>query len=519
MQPSSDGWIKRFGINALSSLAMRLLSVTVLVWVNQHLLRRIDPEEYSLFPLVMSLVVFGDLFVAIFVGGVSRHLVEAHHRGDPHGVTRIVSSMLVVLIPASLVLGVAGVLTAWNIDAVLEVEPTYVGQARVMLILTVATICLMAATTPISQGLYVRERFVADNIVGLGCEVLRIALLLMLMFAAGTRVMWLVVASTAATLVNRAVQIVLTRRVLETARFDRSLVSWTTMKEVLSFGAWTSVFVLRQLLSGTAPILLLNRFASPLDVAMFHAGRLPETQIRNLLQAIEGPSQPALIGLYAREGKSAVDLLYYRGGRYYLWLVLLPIAPLLAFAQPLYRLYAGDEYARAGLVMAAFLASYPFQFASAMYYRAAHAIGRIGAFHTYSLLLQLVTVAAIYYAVAIRGGGAVAAAFAIGLTYAVLHVLMIWPMGLRLVGGRWSAFAKQTLARGLLPFGAGLTSSLVMARFIAVDSWWTLGVVTCCAVAVYLGVLFACCLDEIDRSLLERALQSMGIRTSRRTRG
>ena len=43
--------------------------------------------------LVMSLLVFSDLFVAIFVGGIGRHMVEAHHRGDEAGVTRIASSM------------------------------------------------------------------------------------------------------------------------------------------------------------------------------------------------------------------------------------------------------------------------------------------------------------------------------------------------------------------------------------------------------------------------------------------
>lgn len=507
----SESRVKRFGINALSSVATRLLSITVLVWVNQHLLRRIEPEEYSLFPLVMSLVVFNGLFVSIFVGGVSRHMVEAHHRGDPAGVTRIVSSMLVVLVPVTLVLGLAGGLTAWHIDAFLEVAPEYLGQARLMFLLTVLSLCLTTATAPLAQGLYVRERFVADNLIGLGCETLRIVLLLTLLFGLGTRVMWLVVASTLATLVNQAAQILATRRLLPEARFERRLVCWKTMKDVLSFGAWTSVHGVAQLLSGTAPILLLNRFGSSLDVAVFHAGRLPETQLRNVLQAIEGPAQPALIGLYARDGRSAVNLLYYRGGRYYLWLVLLPIAPLLVFAQPLYRLYAGDEYVAAGLVMCAILASYPFQFASAMYYRVAHAIGRIGAFHSYFLLLQLVSIVAIFYAVAVRGLGAVGAALAIGLVQAVLHLVLIWPLGLRLVDGRWGEFAKQTIVRGMLPFGVALALCLLLARYVVVDTWWTLAAVSGCAALAYAASLVACCLDAFDRSLLERALQRVGL--------
>lgn len=510
-QSPSESRVKRFGINALSSVLTRLLAVTVLVWVNQYLLRRIEPEEYSLFPLVMSLVVFNNLFVSIFVGGVSRHMVEAYHRGEPGGVTRVVSSMLVVLVPVTLGLGLLGGFTAWHIDWLLEVEPSYLGQARVMFLLTVGTLCLTTVTAPLAQGLYVRERFVTDNLIGLGSETLRIVLLLTLLFALGTRVMWLVVASSAATLANTLAQIVLTRRLLPAARFDSRLVCRATMRRVLSFGAWTSVHGVSQLLSGTAPVLLLNRFATPLDVALFHAGRIPETQLRNMLQAIEGPAQPALIGLYARDGQGAVNLLYYRGGRYYLWLILLPVAPLLVFAQPLFRLYAGAEYAPAGIVMCAILGSYPFQFASGMYYRVAHAIGRIGAFHAYFLLLQLVSIAAILYAVAVRGQGAVGAAFAIGLTQGVMHVVLIWPLGLRLVGGRWSEFTRQTILRGMLPFGAALALSLLIARFVVVDSLWTLLTICAGTALLYAGVLLGLCLDAFDRSLLARSLQRVGL--------
>jgi O-antigen/teichoic acid export membrane protein len=324
-----------------------------------------------------------------------------------------------------------------------------------------------------------------------------------------------VVASCTATLANQAVQIGITRRVLAGVRFERALVSRATIRQVLSFGAWTSVNGVGQLLASTAPILLLNRFARPLDVAMFHVGRLPDVQLRGLLQAIEGPAQPALIGLYAREGKRALDPLYFRGGRFYLWLVLLPVAPMLVFGVPLYRLYAGEEYARSGLVMAALLASYPLLYASGMFYRVAHASGRIGAFQAYFLVVQLASVAALAYAVVGRGTGAVGAAVALAATQGLLHLVLIWPLGLRLVAGGWREFARQTLARGLLPFAAALALCAAIAARVDVDSWLGLGFVACAAAAVYVAVLVGVCLDEPDRELLLRALRRLRPRLAR----
>lgn len=517
-QTPAPGRIKRFGVNVLSSLAARLIGITVLVWVNQHLLRRIAPEEYSLFPLVMSLVIFSSLFVTIFMGGVSRYIVEADARDDQEGVTRLVSSMLLVLVPAALALALLGALASWRIDLLLDVPPGYLSEARVMLFLTVLPLCLTMVSAPLAQGLYVRERFVTDNVVQLLCEALRIVLLLALMYFAGTRVVWLVVASSVAAVVYQVVLVVLTRELMAAARFERRLVCRATMKTVLSFGAWTSVQGLAQLVSRASPILILNRFATPFDVAVFHVGRLPEQQIRSMLQAFEGPAQPAMIGIFARDGLDAIHTLYYRGGRYYLWLTLFLVAPALVFAQPLFRLYAGNGYAEAGLVMAAFLASFPFLFASGMYYRVAHTIGRIGAFNTYMVVVQLATLVALYYAVAIRAEGALGAALAIGVTQALLHVLMIWPLGLRLVRGNWSQFARKTLARGLLPFAAALATCLLLARFLEVDSWWELGWVSAVALLVYVGTLLLGCLDELDRSLLERGLRLVGLPCPRRFR-
>jgi O-antigen/teichoic acid export membrane protein len=341
------------------------------------------------------------------------------------------------------------------------------------------------------------------------------ALLLALFLFAGTRVLWLVVASSTATLVNRATLVLWTRRLLPAARFEPATVSRATTARVLAFGVWTSVHGLGQLITWTVPILLLNRFASALDVATFHAGRLADVQIRSLLQAVEGPAQPALVGLYAREGRDAVNQLYYRGGRYSLWLVLLPVAPLLVFATPLYRLYAGEEYARAGWVMFALLASYPFQYASSMYYRVAHAIGKVGRFHSSFLVLQLVAVSAVGYAVIVRGEGALGAAVAIGLAFTLLHVVWIWPLGLVLVRGRWRAFARDTLVRGLAPFAASLATSLLLSCWLAGDSWLALGLAAGCALAVYALTLRLWCLDPFDLELLERLRARLGLHGAR----
>jgi hypothetical protein len=190
--------VRLYLTNAASSVATRMLQVTVLVWVNHYLLRRIEPDEYSIFPVMLSLMFFADVFKHMVTGGIGRFIVEADSRGDDAGVTRVVSSISPIVLTTALVFAVVGGIAVWQLDHLLNIKSAYLPQARVMLVLLTISLCLNVTAAPFSDGLYVRQRFVSLNLIDLGTEALRIAILLSLLFGVSTKVMWLVLASTCA---------------------------------------------------------------------------------------------------------------------------------------------------------------------------------------------------------------------------------------------------------------------------------------------------------------------------------
>jgi O-antigen/teichoic acid export membrane protein len=504
MSKAPENSVRRYGINAVSSVATRVLQLTVLVWVNQFLLRRIAPQEYSLYPLVLSLMLFAELFRTIFTAGLGRYIVEADSRDDEAGVTRVVSSMFPILVLVAAFFAVAGSLAAWQLHRILKIEAAYLWEARVMLLLLVGSLCVNVVAAPFAEGLYARQRFVALNLIGLGSEALRIVLLLGLLFGVSAKVMWLVVASTIAGILSTFLQVLITRRVLPAIRFRRECFSMATVRTLFDFGLWTTIGGIGGLVSGTVPALLLNRFGSPLDVTTFHLGRLADFQIRSILVAAGGPAQPALTRIYATKGEAAMTDLYYRGGRYHLWLALLLVAPLIVFGRQIFELYVGSQYSVSAAVMFAILGVYPLLMASAMFYQVAYAIGKVRAYYICDLAIQIVTLVALYYAVAVRGWGAVGAAAAMALTHGLLHLVLIWPMGLVLVAGRWGTFATRTLVPGVLPFAIASASAYGFRALFVMDSWLMVGVGSLAVLGIYVLVLLAFCLDPVDRGLVVR---------------
>jgi len=124
-------------VNSASSLVTRLLSVTVLIWVQQYLLKRISVEEYSLIPVIYSLMIVVGIFSWILTSGIRRYVLEAYANNKDERITQIVSSILPVLCFVSFFLIVVGGVIAWKIDKILQIDPEYVDDAQIMFILII----------------------------------------------------------------------------------------------------------------------------------------------------------------------------------------------------------------------------------------------------------------------------------------------------------------------------------------------------------------------------------------------
>ena len=112
-----------------------------------------------------------------------------------------------------------------------------------------------------------------------------------------------------------------------------------------------------------------------------------------------------------------------------------------------------------------------------------------------------------FYAVAYRGLGAPGAAMAMGLAGGAVHLFLIWPMGLRLVNGRWDRFVRQTFLPGIFPFASAFVACHAVATFFAMKSWLMIGLGSGIAFGIYAAVMLVFCLDSVDRDLVGRSVR------------
>jgi O-antigen/teichoic acid export membrane protein len=442
-------------VNTASGILAKTINVSVVLWLHQYLLRRISPEEYSLLPLLMSIIVLLPLVTSILTAGLGRFVLTAY--------------------------------------------------ARLMMALLVFSAALKPPCTAFSVGFYVQQKFVWYNLLGVGNELLRLSLLCILLLGLGARVLWVVVANVAAELVLTTATLTLSRRMVPALRFRVREIRWARTWELMSFGGWSFLGNIAYRLREMIVLFILNRSA-PMEVAVFSVGSLGRRQIDTWTDVMAGPLYPVVTGMHALGAKERIRNVYLRGGRIALWIMLLVGLPAALFAQPIIRLYAGNTYMEAAVVMVLTLASLPLTGGTWMIWQVANATGRVRPTGVYILVTQALIVALTVYAVSVLEWGASGVALARFLVFLVSSFLLTWPLALNLADVKFGRWVRQTLIPGLTPGCAASVVWTALGLLLEPDSWLEMGVCVGGGIVCYLVVLVKFSLELQDRQDLAVAL-------------
>lgn len=500
------------GINAASTIFTRVISMIVLLGVQYYLLRRVSPEEFSVYPLMSIFIMFLPLVSNIFAGGSPRFVTLAYAKKDGREITEIISTLTPLVLAAGACMFIAGIVVSCFIGDIFVIAPEYLFDARIMIFLLVAASAIELVLLPYTAAFYALQRITLINMIHLGGELVKVVILSVLLFGVSPRVLWIAVASFSATTLVAIMCAVLARRMIPEMVFDREAVRRDRIREFLSFGAGVFVFQLARVIRSTAPVWILNRFAGPVDVTCYHLG---ETAYRQTIQSwipLRKSISPPLIAMTANRQYGRQRQAYYRGGRIAMWLIMFVCTPLLVFHDEIIRLYAGDTYMVAGGVMFMLLLRFPLEMMNAMLPQLSRARARVWPLAIVSLITECASITAILLVVWGYGKGALAAAGTALLISLASELFFMWPVALRLVDGKRMDSIKKTLVPGLAP---ALVTGLFlygMAGTIQPDTWGGLLFSAMFGWVVYLATGYLCLLPE-DRKDLITLLRMVGWKT------
>jgi O-antigen/teichoic acid export membrane protein len=486
-------------INSASSIGAQVLQFSVLLWLQQHLLHRISPDEYVLYPLVMAIVGFVPLFTMILTSGLARYFVEAYALGDETRVSQIVSSMVPLLLGAGLLLMALGLVMAWYVDWILVIPKGLIWDARLMMCLLFFSLAVQLPCAPLGQGLYVRQKFVTTNLIIVCSEVIRTSVLLSLLLLVSTRVLWVVVAMFVSQMFALVVNMRASLRAMPSLRYRYQGIRWDLVRAVTGFGGWNFLLVLSLRTREYFVPLILNHLGSAVDVASYTLGSTGRRQVDQWFDVASRPIYPIITGMYSMGAIERFRNAYLRGGRTGLWAILLVVIPAVIYAEPVILLYAGATYVEAATVMALTLAGYVLSAGNWMGWGMAVARAQMRPLSFRVCLAQLLAVLGILLLTGWFGLGAIGAAVASFAAMVLSDVFLMLPICLRLAEVNLDTWIRKTLVPGLVPGCTAAVVWLSLNLLVKPDSWLELGWCTALGALCYAAVLLGVCLEPRDK--------------------
>lgn len=503
---------KHFAINTLATLGSRFISIAVLIWVQQYLIKRIPIEEYSLLPIVYALIFLLPFFAYILTGGVRRYVTDAYASHQDDRITNIISSIFPFFILGGVIFLFVGILFSWKIDVLLNIDQDYVEMARLMLMLVVLMEVIRLITTVFSNGLFVKQKFVLESVIRTSSEILRVVLLFVFLFGISVSVVSVVAATVISGLVEIFLLLYFSLKLLPQQKYKLSSVDWSIVRQLLSFGGWSSLYGSAQTIRKTADPFILNRLSTPLDVACFHLGSLVPNRLEALVnQSFMSSIGPIIIGLNAEQKNQKLKKLYLRVGRFLLWGVLLVILPFFVHYETITILYLGEEYSSAGVVMLLLLATYPFVYGTIIDRAIAIAKNRMRSLAVREVLSAVINLSLTLLFVGWYQMGAIGSAFATFLVYGVGYVFVFVPLGKQMIGASWSEIWSEIYQPGLVPFLMALLTMQILSLITHIESWVDVILNSLIGGVVYLMILWQV-LKDVDKQQLQSVLNKLLIK-------
>ncbi len=486
-------------INSASSLAARFLQLSVLVWLQQYLLKRITPEEYQLLPLLYSVMMFAPLLTTILTAGLGRYITVAYARDDDDEVTRICSTMFPILCLAGLVFLALGWTLAWHIGKVLNIPADRLWDARIMMGLLMFSAAIRLPLAPFGVGFFVRQKFLLENVIRLATELLRLTLLFTLLFAISTRVLWVVTAGAAAELVNLAVTRAISMRLVPALRVRWARIHWGIAKEITSFGGWGFAIAAGNTIRAALDPILLNTYAGPLHVTCYHLATLPFEKMWSSIGIAKGMALPSLTAMHAASSPDRLRSAFLRGTRIALWVFLLPGLALFLFSSSIIHLYVGPRFDLAIPLLQMNFLAFGVLMPSAMFATVAQATARLRSFALCVVATHLLNLGLTVLFVVFLGYGALGSVFSTAIASAVFYPMFIWPLARRALDISTHRWLGESVWPGILPALVAMPAFLGLAFLVGTRTLSGLLIVLGIGSFIYVLGIYFCAARKDDR--------------------
>ncbi len=302
--------MQRYLAGVGTSYVRMFANVLVGLWLTPFTLRYLDREQFAIFSLILSLLVWLGLLDFGITAGLRIQAARLAGGPDADKLNRLASTAFFAQNLIVLAIMVAGTGLALAFPHFFEVRPELQREAMFVCLLLVLGVGLSIGTQTFSALLIAHQQIHIDNLIGLLQTAIRTVVTVVMLYL-GWGLYSLAIAHLASKIITAVLAVVRTFRLLPGLRISYRLVSWDTMSGTASLGVWFTLGSLAAILidslnsTVTAKVLSVETVASLTLTSRFYE------LVGSLVVALAETARP-LLGQMLGQNQNAEALTAYR---------------------------------------------------------------------------------------------------------------------------------------------------------------------------------------------------------------
>lgn len=291
---------KRLVINLISNIISFGLQLGINFILTPIITEKVGDAAYGFIGLANNFVSYATIFTVIINSMASRFVTLELNKENTKKANQYFSSILIMDIVMSLIVGVASTIIIVNLNAFLDIPQNLNFDVKLTFAFAFINLILSIINTVFSIASFAKNRLDLDAIRNIAANIIK-AIFLTIVFSIFTpKIYYITIGGVLYSIIVIITNIELTRRLAPELKYSLKNYDKKCVMQLIKSGAWNSINSLGKTLLTGLDLLIANIFVGADAMGILSISKTIPTSIENLLATISNVFSPQFIMLYSK---------------------------------------------------------------------------------------------------------------------------------------------------------------------------------------------------------------------------
>lgn len=343
---------RQLAINLAAQIAAFLVSFGISFFVTPYVTDKLGSEAYGFITLADNFVNYASLITIALNSMASRFITIKIYENKPDEANSYFNSVLAGNTILMAIVGIIAAVCVANLEKLINIPAELVADVKLTFLIVFLNFMVGIMTSVFSISFFCTNRLDISSRRSIEANLLRAAIVIAGYVFLKPRIIYVAIASIAASLFILAADIYYSRRLMPEIHIDFRLFDIRRVIELVSAGIWNVVIKLSQILTNSLDLLISNIFINSAAMGTLAIAQTVPNVMNNLIANIANVFSPEMTIHYARKDTDMLVKSISRGMRLMTVFTIIPDALLITFGVRFFRLWMPGQDARELCVLA-----------------------------------------------------------------------------------------------------------------------------------------------------------------------